>query len=79
FGASMICFMLGFIFFPMTFIYGGGINGDAPIWFVYSILVVSILLDGKQELFSMFPIFLLRLPAIISTLCTLNSWWNHPE
>ena len=50
FGASMICFMLGFIFFPMTFIYGGGINGDAPIWFVYSILVVSILLDGKTRI-----------------------------
>ena len=31
FGASMVCLMLGFIFFPMTFIYGGGINGDAPI------------------------------------------------
>ena len=50
FGASMICFMLGFIFFPMTFIYGGGINGDAPIWFIYTILVISILLDGKTRI-----------------------------
>ena len=50
FGASMICFMLGFIFFPMTFIYGGGINGDAPIWFIYTILVISLLLDGKTRI-----------------------------
>ena len=50
FGSAMICFLLGFVFFPMTFIYGGGINGDAPIWFLYTILIISILLDGKTRI-----------------------------
>lgn len=49
-GAALICFMLGILFFPMTFIYGGGINGDAPLWFIYTILMISILLDGKTRI-----------------------------
>ncbi|MBO4776323.1 MAG: hypothetical protein J5515_06885, partial [Lachnospiraceae bacterium] len=50
FGAAFICFGLGFIFIPISFINGGGINGDCPIWFVYIILMISILLTGKTRI-----------------------------
>lgn len=71
-GASLICFMLGVFFFPMTFIYGGGINGDAPIWFIYTILMISILLYGKTR------IFFLILEFVIATGCYYINIM-HPE
>ncbi|MBQ2183895.1 MAG: hypothetical protein II399_04600, partial [Lachnospiraceae bacterium] len=71
-GASLICFMLGVFFFPMTFIYGGGINGDAPIWFIYTILMISILLYGKTR------IFFLILELVIATGCYYINIM-HPE
>ena len=50
FGAAFICFGLGYVFLPISFINGGGINGDCPIWFVYIIIMISILLNGKTRI-----------------------------
>ena len=49
FGGAFICTVVGLFFVPITFINGGGINGDAPLWFIYVILMISILLNGKTR------------------------------
>ncbi|MCR4929667.1 MAG: DegV family EDD domain-containing protein [Lachnospiraceae bacterium] len=49
FGSAFICIVVGLFFVPITFINGGGINGDAPLWFIYVILMISILLNGKTR------------------------------
>ena len=49
FASAFICTVVGLFFVPITFINGGGINGDAPLWFIYVILMISILLNGKTR------------------------------
>ncbi|MCR4648786.1 MAG: response regulator, partial [Lachnospiraceae bacterium] len=48
-GALFIATILSFGYFPVTFFKGGGINGDAPLWFIYNIFFVGILLSGKVK------------------------------
>lgn len=49
-GAVIIAAMATFLFMPLTFFFGGGIYGDAPIWFIFCILFVSMILNGKTKL-----------------------------
>ena len=30
--------LMGFVYVPMTFFWGGGVYGDAPVWFLFSVL-----------------------------------------
>jgi len=50
-GTFIIAFLLGFGYFPVTYFKGGGINGDAPLWFIYNLFFVSIILSGKVKFF----------------------------
>ena len=53
-GAIIICILLGVLFFPAIFIIGGGIMGDAPIWFLYILIIVNIGLktNNMKKLFT---------------------------
>ena len=72
FGSAVMCFLLGIVYFPITFINGGGINGDAPLWFIYTILLISILLSGKTR------IIFFSAEILIATVCYYINI-RHPE
>ena len=42
---------VGYIYVPCSFFFGGGINGDAPLWFVFSVLFMSMILSGRIKIF----------------------------
>lgn len=50
-GACIFISAMCFAYFPITFLNGGGMNGDAPSWFIFIVLLISILLDGKAKIF----------------------------
>ena len=48
--ASIIeAFFMGFVFVPLSFFGGGGVYGDAPLWFLFSALFMSMILSGKTK------------------------------
>ncbi len=47
-GAIAICLYLGGIFFPVLFLTGGGIMGDAPIWFLYLLILYNVSLKSNK-------------------------------
>ncbi len=49
-GGVIIATLMSFGYFPITFINGGGINGDAPLWFIFNVLFVSMVLSGKVKI-----------------------------
>ncbi|MBR6157724.1 MAG: DegV family EDD domain-containing protein [Lachnospiraceae bacterium] len=49
-GALLISIGITFAFLPITFFGGGGIYGDAPLWFLFSILFICVSLSGKVKL-----------------------------
>ena len=71
-GSGIICFVMAFGKFPVTFINGGGISGDAPLWFIYNILLISILLRDKVK------IIYLVLEVLTGAVCYYISL-AHPE
>ena len=46
FGTGVTAFLLVFFYVPFSFFTGGGACGDAPIWILYAILYVSVLMIG---------------------------------
>ena len=46
FGAGITAFILIIFYIPFSFLTGGGADGDAPMWILYSVLYVSILMIG---------------------------------
>ena len=45
-GAEILCGIMSFAYFPVSFIYGGGIEGDAPLWFLLNMILINVLLKG---------------------------------
>ena len=39
-GAGILCGIMSFAYFPVSFIYGGGIDGDAPLWFLLNMILI---------------------------------------
>ncbi|MBQ7677179.1 MAG: DegV family EDD domain-containing protein, partial [Lachnospiraceae bacterium] len=50
-GANLLSFMITFILLPITFFSGGGINGGSPMWFIFCLLYVSMILTGGARRF----------------------------
>jgi DegV family protein with EDD domain len=46
FGTGATAFLIIFFYIPFSFFTGGGVCGDAPIWILYAILYVSVLMIG---------------------------------
>jgi len=63
---------MGFIYFPLSFFWGGGINGDSPLWCLFSILFMSMILSGKTKI-----VFVL-LEFLTAGICYYFGY-THPE
>ena len=63
---------MGFVYTPLCFFWGGGINGDAPLWCLFSVLFMSLILSGRIKF-----IFLI-LEAILACVSYYISY-THPE
>ncbi|MBR6101761.1 MAG: DegV family EDD domain-containing protein [Ruminococcus sp.] len=46
-GAVIISAGMIFVYLPFTYFCGGGVYGDAPLWFLFSIFFVNMCLEGK--------------------------------
>lgn len=51
-GATFVTLMF-FIFLPFNFFTTGGMNGGAPLWFIFCFLYISIVLSGRRKGFCM--------------------------
>jgi len=69
-GACIFISAMSFGFFPISFINGGGMNGDAPFWYVFIVLLISILLDGKAKIFYFVTHFLVGAACYYVSLTT---------
>lgn len=49
--ANILAFLLVYVFFPLVFFTSGGIRGGSPIWFVFEVLVIGMILRGKSRIF----------------------------
>ena len=49
-GSVIVCLIMGFGFFPIMFLIGGGISGTGPLWFIFSMLLLSTILAGKLRI-----------------------------
>ncbi|MBP5167198.1 MAG: DegV family EDD domain-containing protein [Oscillospiraceae bacterium] len=51
FGSVIIAFFVIFVMLPVTFFFSGGIYSGSPIWFIFSVLFISLLFVGKARIF----------------------------
>ncbi|MBR5090932.1 MAG: DegV family EDD domain-containing protein [Ruminiclostridium sp.] len=49
-GAVVISAGMSFLYLPMTFFFGGGIFGDAPLWYLFGIFFINMCLTGKPKI-----------------------------
>ena len=56
---------------PLTFFAGGGINGGSPLWFLFCIIFISMLVEGKIKY------FLLILNCLSALFCYITAY-KHP-
>ena len=68
----IISFILCFFLFPATFIFGGGLKGSGPAWFIFNIVFNLVVLTGKLR------VILSLVEEIIGFLCYILSY-THPE
>ena len=45
-GAILSNILICFVFYPMIFFKGGGVEGSGPIWFIFNIFIINMLLEG---------------------------------
>ena len=46
-GSIIISIGVCFVYIPITFIFGGGLNGDGPLWFMYGIIFMNMCLSKR--------------------------------
>lgn len=52
-GSIFTILMVIFLFVPGVFFFNGGINGCAPIWFLFNFVFISMILSGGTRIFFM--------------------------
>ncbi|MCR5121170.1 MAG: DegV family EDD domain-containing protein [Ruminococcus sp.] len=45
----IVSFILIFVLMPVTFFSGGGIQGGAPMWFIFSSMCITMIVNGKGK------------------------------
>ena len=71
-GAIPMIFVMCFMHFTSTFLFDGGINGVAPLWFIYDVFLIAVMLSGKLRVFFF----------VLMQLTGLACYWYahvHPE
>ncbi|MBO4243271.1 MAG: response regulator, partial [Clostridiales bacterium] len=71
-GAIPIIVVMCFLHFTSTFFFDGGINGVAPLWFVYDVFLIAVMLSGKLR------VIFFVLMQLTGLLCYVVSY-KHPE
>ena len=49
-GSLIISIGFCFIYMPLIFIFGGGMNGDAPLWFLFGIFFINMCLSKRVKI-----------------------------
>ena len=62
-GSVIFCVLMVLLYFPVTFINGGGISGVGPVWFVMNTFLIAMTVQGKEKI----PLFFLQ--DIIAIIC----------
>ena len=66
-GAVLSNILMCFVFYPFVFIQGGGVEGSGPIWFIFNIFMINMVLDGVlRSVFSVLEILLTIAGYVIS-------------
>ncbi len=60
---NVTAFLLVFAFFPAVYFTGGGIYGGSPIWFVFTMLYVGMILRGRLRVIMLF------MEVIVTAVC----------
>ena len=69
-GCFIFCTIMAFGYFPLSYLLGGGVYGDAPLWFIFNTLLISMLLVGRVKI----AFFILE--TVIATACyTISYQW----
>ena len=67
-GAMIISAGMVFLYLPCTFFFGGGIYGDAPLWFLFSVVLINISLSGRAKF------VFITLDALVAAGCWVVSY-----
>lgn len=62
-GSLLITIGYCFIYVPLTFICGGGIYGDAPLWFLFGIILINLCL-GRRVKIALLLLYWVELKAL---------------
>ena len=69
--AVIVSVILIFVLLPVTFFAGGGIQGGAPMWFIFSTLCITMIVNGKGKF------VLLLLNFVSAGVCCFTAY-RHP-
>ena len=50
FGTFAVCIVMGFVYFPVMFLFDGGMSGTGPLWFMFSMLILCTSLKGRVRM-----------------------------
>ena len=68
----IIVFVMIMFVIPVGFFGGGGLNGGSPVWFVFSFVLISLLLEGTER--NAF----IALSAVVISVCYIIAYYR-PE
>ncbi len=71
-GATIIGLVLVVFLLPLSFIYGGGIYGGSPLWFIFGFAFIGMTVAGKRK-------YVLMAMAAISMTLSYYIAYNYPE
>ncbi|MCR4908691.1 MAG: DegV family EDD domain-containing protein [Lachnospiraceae bacterium] len=70
--STIVAFLLVLVFFPIIFFTSGGIRGGAPLWFVFAILYIGMILRGRVRIF-------FSLAQVLVIVFCYYIQYTHPE
>ncbi len=71
-GALAVTALMSFVYFPITFVNSGGIKGAGPVWFVFNILLIALILNDRDRA------LMTLLEDIVFAICCYVAY-KHPE
>lgn len=69
---NILAVLLVYIFFPLVFFTSGGIYGGSPLWFMFAVIFIGMILHGKVR------IIFLTSEFVIAAICYYVQYY-HPE
>ena len=48
-GATIIALMLVLVILPVSFIFGGGLQGGSPLWFIFGLSFIGMTVEGRRK------------------------------